>query len=399
MYQPNQLMLKKYADVLIKFALNSGKGIKKGEVVQCIVPDIAKPLLLALHESILEAGGHPMMRMIPTGTQKTFYDLANDDQLTFFPQKYIKSRVDLIDHSVGIIAEHDLHELSGIDPKKIIRSSESAKKARVWMSDKEYSGKFTWTLALYGTPAMAKEAKLTLEDYWQEIIKACFLDKDNPIEEWKRIVREQERIKKALNSLKISKLHVEGAKIDLWMTLGEKRQFVGGSGRNIPSFELFTSPDWRGTQGYIYFNQPLYRYGTLIEGVRLEFVKGKVVKATANKGEKLLQEMIKRPNADKIGEYSLTDARFSRIHKFMANTLFDENIGGKYGNTHLAVGMSYKDAFDGDPVGVPKSEWRRMGFNDSGEHCDIISTEDRVVTAVLANGKEKIIYEKGQFTV
>lgn len=399
MYQPHSEILKKYADVLVKFALNSGKGIAKGEVVQCIVPDVAKPLLLALHQSILEADGHPVLRMIPTGTQKTFFDLASDDQLTFFPKKFFKARVDLIDHSIGIIAEHDLKELKGVDPKKIMLSSESSKVAREWMSDKEYAGKFTWTLALYGTRQMAKEAKLSLEDYWKEIINACFLDKPDPIAEWKKVTSEQERVKLALNSMEIVGLHMVGKNVNLHLTMGEKRQFVGGSGRNIPSFELFTSPDWRGTEGFIAFNQPLYRYGNLIENVRLVFKKGRIVEATAKKGEALLQEMIKRPNADKIGEYSLTDARFSRIHKFMANTLFDENIGGKFGNTHIAVGMSYKDAYAGDPMKVNKSGWKKMGFNDSGEHCDIISTEDRTVTATLVNGSSKIIYTNGQFTV
>jgi aminopeptidase len=70
--------------------------------------------------------------------------------------------------------------------------------------------------------------------------------------------------------------------------IGEKRQWVGGTGRNIPSFEIFTSPDWRGTDGWIRFNQPLYAYGTLIEGVELEFKKGIIVKAMAKKNEKVL---------------------------------------------------------------------------------------------------------------
>ncbi len=399
MYQPSQKVLDKYADVLVKFALNSGKGIKKGEVVQCIVPDVAKPLIGSLQRAILEAGGHPMMRMIVTGFDKQYFDLANEDQLTFFPKKYLKARVDLIDHSVGIIAEHDLHELKSVDPKKIMKSAESKKKVREWINDKEYSGRFTWTLALYGTPAMAKEAKMSLEEYWNQIIKACFLDKADPIGEWKKINKEQERVKKALNKLAIDKLHVVAEETDLWMSMGVKRQWVGGSGRNIPSFELFTSPDWRGTEGTIYFNQPLYRYGNLISDVRLTFKKGKVVKATASKGQKLLRQMIERPDADKIGEYSLTDSRASRITKFMANTLFDENIGGRYGNTHLAVGMSYKDAYAGDPMKVKKPEWKKMGFNDSGEHCDIIATTDRTVTAVLKDGSEKVIYRDGKFVV
>ncbi len=399
MYQPSSALLKKYADVLVKFALNSGKGVKKGEVVQCIVPDVAKPMLLALQQSILKSGAHPLLRLIPTGASKPFYQLANEKQLTFFPRKYLKARVELIDHSIGIHAEHDLHELKDVDPKKIMRSAESKKKIREWIDDKEYVGKFTWTLAIYGTPAFAKEAKLTLKDYWQQIIKACFLDFDNPVSQWRKVFSEQERVKKALNSLPIDRLHVKGKNINLWLSFGKKRRWVGGSGRNIPSFEIFTSPDWRGTEGFIFFNQPLYRYGTLIKGVRLEFKKGKVVKATAKKGEKTLRTMLKRKGADKVGEFSLTDSRVSRISKFMANTLFDENIGGKFGNTHIAVGSSYKDTFAGDPKLVKKNEWKKLGYNESGEHCDVISTEDRTVTAILQNGKKIIIYKDGKFTV
>jgi aminopeptidase len=399
MYKPNELLLKKYADVLVKFALNSGKGINTGDVVQLVVPDVAKPLLLALYQSVLEAGGHPMVRLLPSGLDRVFYDHAKEFQLTFFPKEYIKSRIQTIDHSVGILAEHDLHELSGVDPSRIIKTQESQKKAREWMSDKEYAGNFTWTLALFGTSAMAAEAGLTLEAYWQEIIHACFLDYDDPISEWKRVASEQARIKRALKALPINRLHIESKGTDLWLTLGEKRKWVGGGGRNIPSFEIFTSPDWRGTTGVISFNQPLYRYGQLIKDVRLEFQKGKVVKSTASKNQALLLQMIDRPNADKVGEFSLTDARMSRITKFMANTLFDENIGNRYGNTHIAVGMSYKDAYDGDPRGIKKEEWKRLGFNDSGEHCDIVSTDDRVVTAEMHDGSFRVIFAKGIFQV
>lgn len=399
MYQPSDDLLKRYADVLVKFALNSGAGIKHGEVVQCLVPDVAKPFLLPLQQSILEAGGHPLLRMLPTGLDKPFYALATDDQLTFFPQNYLKARVALLDHSIGILAEHDLHELKDTDPAKIMKAAESKKKVREWMSDKEYAGQFTWTLALYGTPAMAKEVKMTLQEYWEQIIKACFLDYDDPIVEWRKVAREQQRIMNALNTLGINRLHVEAKGIDLWLTLGEKRKFVGGSGRNIPSFEIFTSPDWRGTKGTISFNQPLYRYGNLIEGIRLEFKNGKVVAAKAKQGQAVIEQMLKRKDADKVGEFSLTDARFSRITKFMANTLFDENIGGQFGNTHIAIGSSYKDAYAGDPRGVKKPEWKALGFNDSGEHTDMISTEDRVVTAVLTDGSKKVIYQDGKFTV
>ena len=181
--------------------------------------------------------------------------------------------------------------------------------------------------------------------------------------------------------------------------MGEKRKWAGGIGRNIPSFELFTSPDWRGTNGWIRFNQPLYRYGNLITGVELEFKDGKVVKSRAKKNGKLLKEMIKVKNADKIGEFSMTNGRISRITKFMAETLYDENVGGRYGNTHIALGASFHDCYDGDSSKVAKKRWEKLGFNDSVVHTDIISTTDRIITARLKNGKEKIIYKSGRFTL
>ena len=185
--------------------------------------------------------------------------------------------------------------------------------------------------------------------------------------------------------------------VELRLTLGERRQWVGGSGRNIPSFEIFTSPDWRGTDGWIAFNQPLYRYGNLISGIRLEFAEGRVVNATAERNEHVLREMVATENADKVGEYSLTDRRFSRITKFMAETLYDENVGGPYGNTHIALGNSYHDCYAGDPAGVERAEWERLGFNESSVHTDIVSTADRTVTATMRDGSERVIYSDGEF--
>jgi len=397
-YQPSQKILQNYAEVLINCALNSGKGIKRGEVVRIMVPDLAKPLARELQNTVLKAGGHPMLQLIPTQFDKDFFTLANDDQLTFFPQPYLKERVNLIDHQVFIIADPNPFELKDIDPQKFIKSRDAKKAYRDWLDDKESKNKFTWTIGLWGVPAKAEIVGLSLKEYWQQIIKACFLDKEDPIAEWKRIFEMQTSIKKSLNAMSIEWLDIKGPDIDLKVKIGADRIWNGGSGRNIPSFEFFTSPDWRGTEGWVKFNQPLYRYGNVISDIFLEFKDGLVVKAKAKTGNKFLQEMLKSPNADKIGEYSLTDKRMSRITHVMAETLFDENIGGPYGNTHLAVGRAYKDCYRGDPSGVSKKEWEKMGFNDSAEHTDIVSTTDRTVTATMTNGSKKVIYKKGKFT-
>ena len=276
-------------------------------------------------------------------------------------------------------------------------TSQVFKPFKEWKQEKENKSKFTWTIALYATEAMAKEAGLSLKKYWEQIIKACFLDKANPVKEWKNVYGKIGEYKNKLNDLKIDKLRITGPDVDLKINMGEKRKWVGGSGRNMPSFEIFTSPDWRGAEGWARFNQPLYSYGNIIEGIELEFKDGKVVKAKAKKNEKVLLEMIKAENADKLGEFSLTDKRFSRITKFMGETLYDENAGGPNGNFHIALGSSYHDAFDGDMSGKSKEHWQNLGFNDSAIHTDLVSTTPRTVTATLKDGTEKIIYKNGQF--
>ncbi|KKU92658.1 MAG: Thermophilic metalloprotease (M29) superfamily [Candidatus Amesbacteria bacterium GW2011_GWC1_48_10] len=398
-FTPPQAILDKYAKVLVNFALNSGKGLKKGEVVRLVVSESAKPLYIALRNQILRSGGHPLTFYQPDDVTRQYYELASPAQLKFFPQKYIRGLVNQIDHSIGIISETDKHELEGIDPTKIMAKTLSYKPQKDWLDQKENQGKFTWTLGLYGTPAMAKEAGLSLKSYWDQIIKACFLDYPDPIAKWRRVQAQNTAIRTRLNSLKIDRLHVVGPDIDLWVKIGTERKWLGGSGRNIPSFEIFISPDWRGTQGWVNFNQPLYRYGSLITGIKLQFKDGIVVKSSAAQNYPVLKAMLAIENADKIGEFSLTDKRLSRITKFMAETLFDENISGRHGNTHLALGSAYHDSYTGNPANMVKSAWTRLGFNDSVVHTDIISTTRRTVTAYLSDGTKKLIYQEGVFVV
>jgi len=153
---------------------------------------------------------------------------------------------------------------------------------------------------LYGTKAMADEVNMSLEEYRNEIVNACYLDKDDPIAEWKTTIAGIEKIKNALNTLPIETIHVEGEDADITFTLGRQRQRVGGSGRNIPSFEIFTSPDRRGTNGWMRFNQPLYSYGQVIKDVYLRFKDGLVVDFDASENKELLKEMINIPNANKV---------------------------------------------------------------------------------------------------
>jgi aminopeptidase len=325
--------------------------------------------------------------------------VGNDDQIGFFPEKYYRGIADTIDHTVRILADRDPLFLSSIDPRAIILNTRSTKPYRDWLDEKEDAGKFTWTLCLYGTEGVAAEAGMSIEEYWEQIERACFLNDPDPIATWKRVYDEMHRILHELNALPIASVHVSAPDTDITIGLGEKRQWLGGRGRNIPSFEIFTSPDWRQVEGNIRFDLPLYRYGQIIRDISLSIKNGRIVTAEAGTNETLLVEMIGQPNADKIGEFSLTDKRFSRINRFMAETLFDENFGGDHGNTHLAVGKAYHDASTLDTKTMKEEDFEKLGFNHSPEHTDIIATTDRIVTATLKDGSKKVIYEGGEFTL
>ena len=405
-YEPSQEVMDKYADVLVNFALNRGKGIKRGDVVVLNAPEAAKPLFVAARNAILRAGGHVISQYIPSDEDRyhysrDFFTLSKIHQIEFVPKKYLKGLVDDMDHLLFILADTEPHALSGTPPKKIMKRGEAMKPYKEWRRQKENKGKLSWTIALYTTGAMAHEAGLSEKAYWNQIIRACFLDEEKPKQVWKRVYREMSLYEKKLNALspKVDRLHVEGADADLWITLGENRRWLSGRGANIPSFEIFTSPDWRGTEGWIRFNQPLYRYGTRIEGVELEFKNGRVVKSRAANNQQVLRSMIATPGADKVGEFSLTDKRHSRITKFMAETLYDENVGGPQGNTHIALGSSYEDTFNGDVSKLTKAKSKALGFNDSSVHTDIVSTTKRRVTAHLRDGREQVIYENGSFVL
>ncbi len=401
-YRPSQKILANYADVLVNFALGSGKGIKKGEVVHLVVEEFAKPLYIELRKAVWKAGGHVISDYRPSNdtsfnVERDFYLFAQNHHLNFFPNHYLAGLLKQVDHTIVIVGETNLQALKNINPKKIMQRGRTFKPYMEWRNKKENAGKFTWTMALYGNEEQAKEANLGLKEYWQQIIKACFLDEKNPTQKWKSVYANLEKYRQRLNTLSIDRFHIEGPDVDLWIKQGEKRVWNGGSGRNVPSFELFTSPDWRGTNGWIKFNQPLYSYGNLIEGVELEFKNGYVVKSKARKNEKLLRQMIATEGADKVGEFSLTDRRFSHITKFMAETLYDENIGGPNGNTHIALGNSYHDCYRGNPAKVSKKTWEKLGFNNSSVHTDIVSTAPRTVTAYLKNGSVKVIYKNGEY--
>jgi len=392
--------LNKYADVLLWGLKTARKDrFKKNDIVLIRYEPPAIKLAEILHAKLLDMGMNPVARMgLTWNMELNFFKKASNRQLVFHAPGE-REFYENLNGNIYLHAPESLTHLGKIDPKKIGKVLVARKQFREILDKREEMGKFGWTLCTYPTPELAKQARLSMKSYTSQIIKACYLDRDDPVSEWKAIHKNAGMIKKWMNSMDVAYYHVRSDHVDLKIKPGKARKWVGVSGHNIPSFELFLSPDWRGTEGHYLANQPSFRSGNYVEGVRLTFEKGTAVKINARVGRDFVSKQLSMDaGANKVGEFSLTDRRFSRINKFMADTLFDENYGGRYGNCHIAVGASYSDTYDGNPAELTKGLKKKLGLNDSALHWDLVNTEKKTVDAYLTSGQKVRIYEDGMFT-
>ena len=393
--------LNRYADVLI-WALKTArtKAFHKGDIVLVRYDPAAIKLAEILQGKLLDTGMNPVLRITSTPRMDCqFFEKANNAQLVFQAPGE-KELCENLNGNIYLHAPESITHLRHIDPKRIGKTALARKPLRDILWKREEKGVFGWTLCILPTQELAKKAALSLDQYAEQVKKACYLNKQDPVLEWKAIYKKSLSVKKWMNSMDVRYYRIQSENIDLIIVPGKKRRWIGISGHNIPSFEIFLSPDWRGTEGTYYADQPSFHSGNYVEGVRLEFKKGSAVKIEAKKGKDFItKQLAMDQGAKRVGEFSLTDKRFSKINRFMANTLFDENYGGQFGNCHLAVGSSYSDTYDGDPSKLTNEKKESLGFNDSALHWDLVNTEKKTVTAHLTSGEKKVIYENGVFKV
>jgi aminopeptidase len=395
----SEKQLENYADVLW-WGLTTArrKRVRKNDIIQIRFHAGALRLAEILYRKLIERGLNPVLRLALTADMEhSFYRLSSVRQLVFLPPgKKLLARQ--LSGSIFLNAPESLTHLREAAPENIARAAVAAQPLRSLLESREARGDYSWTLCMLPTAALARHAGLSLAEYTRQVVRACFLDTTCPVSEWQRIHRRAGGIKRWLDGLAIAYLHVESATIDLMIPPGTRRRWAGISGRNIPSFELFVSPDWRGVRGIFAADQPSFRNGNQVCGVRLEFKDGRLVRAAAKEGERFLKKQLAMDaGASRVGEFSLTDRRFSKINRFMANTLFDENFGGRFGNCHLALGSSYANTYAGDSRKLSPAIKAKLGFNSSALHWDFVNTEKKRVTAVRSDGRRKVIYENGEF--
>lgn len=392
--------IERYADVMM-WGLKKARSqeYQEGDIVRIVVQSINSVILAEkLFSRVVEAGFNPVIDFYGTPTmEKNFYTFANDEQLKFIGS-WERSLFRKINGNIFIWSPESLTHLSSIDQEKIAKETLARKSLKDILWKRTEIGECAWTLCLWPTPALEEAANLTHDEYCNQVIKACYLNSTDPTATWEIFYNDAIKIRDWLTRLNTKYFHIESLNTNLRIPAGEERQWLSCDGMNIPSFEFFISPDWREVEGYYFSDIPSYKLGNRIEGVKLIFEDGVVKTAIVDEGQEFVDKFLDTDKGAKsIGEFALIDKRWSKIDKFMANVLYDENYGGPNGSSHIALGAAYAESYTGDQNKLTKSKKKKLGFNDSAIHWDLVNSEDKVVTSVAPDGTRTVIYEKGKF--
>lgn len=363
--------LNKMAEILVQYALK----LQKGDKLLIEANMCSAPLIKELYKEALKIGAFPEARITMESMKELLYKYGNHDQLTYISpiERIIFNQYDA---SLYIWGEENTKSLTNVDPQKISVNMEAQGELFSEFMKNVAEKKLKWCGTIFATQAYAQNAEMSLDEYEDFIFSACKLDTQNPVSEWEKLSKEQERLRKILNTKK--ELRFSSSTADLIMSV-EGRNWVNcdGSTGNFPDGELFTTPNRTSANGRIKFSYPAIFNGREVENVELVFKNGKVIQASAEKGENYLITMLDTDEGSRyIGEIAF--GTNYGINKFTKNILFDEKIGG---TIHLAVGAA-----------SPESG----GGNESAIHWDMIC-DMQTDGQVFADGE--LIYENGKFLI
>lgn len=367
---------KKLADILVNYSIE----VKPGDWVWLSASYLSKPLAIEVYRAVIQAGGNCTAEFggaYLSGIEEMneiFYKEASDEQLN-----WVSPARELLwgqaNAAIFLRGASNTRNLSRIDAKRQSERSAAVSSLRKTYSTRFASGDLRWVLTDFPTPAYAQEANMSLNDFEDFVYAATYADKDDPVAEWQRISNEQQRIVDWLAGKK--QITVKSKNADLTMSV-EGRTFMNSNGKlNMPDGEVFTSPVEDSVNGWVEFSYPAIRDGREVEGIRLEFKDGKVVKATAEKNEDyLITQLDTDEGARVLGEFAI--GTNYNIQQFTKSILYDEKIGGTF---HMAVGNGFEQ------VGSK---------NISSVHWDMIS-DAREDSEIAADGE--VFYKDGQFQI
>lgn len=362
--------IEKLADLLVNYSV----AIKPGEKVLIRGSAVAEPLLKQVYLKVLQAGGLPFVMTTLPGMDELLFKYGSDDQLQYIPPQ-ILSMIETVDAQIGVMAEVNTKALSNIAPSRMVLRSRANEPVMKTFLERASKGELKWTLTLFPTEAHAQDAEMSLTEYEDFVYSACMPDINDPVGFWKKISARQQKVVEWLKGKK--QVHLIGLETDLRLSIDGRKFINCDCHANVPDGEVFTGPVENSAEGHVYFSYPAIYGGREVDGVRLWFEGGKVVKATADKNEDFLINTINTDaGARYLGEFAI--GTNEGINRFTGEILFDEKIGGSF---HMALGAGYPET---------------GSSNQSAIHWDMICD--------LRQGGEiwvddELLYKDGRFTI
>lgn len=367
-------ILNTYYEKLAKVLVNYSADVKAGMSVGIHGLTVCEEAMMEVYKEVLRVGAHPLLLPSFPHSQEIFYDMATDKQLDT-PNLLVVEAYKKIDRQIQIWADVNTKGLSQIDPERLGRGQKAYSDIIKIVDERERKGEYSWVLTGFPTDARAQDAGMALHQYADFIFKAGLLDKDDPVSEWMRISEKQDRICDYLS--KTSKIRYVGLDTDITFSTKARRWINCDGHKNFPDGEVFTCPVEDSANGTIRFTYPMIYMGNEVEDVTLTFTDGVVTKATASKGQALLEKVVSLDEgSSRLGELAI--GTNYGITRFTKNMLYDEKIGG---TVHLALGRAAEPD---------------VGKNESCIHLDILK-DMRDGGKIYAD--DELVYENGKFII
>ncbi len=402
---------KRYASLIAKHGIN----VQEGQFVNISTEAYHRDFAILLAEACYEEGACLVnIDLSDPRLGRLRIQKSKEEHLSYVPEyvghKY-RELVDKTAANVKIIGPEYPDILSDLDAKRIntVRLHNHLA-VKYFYQEGIGKSKIHWTVVAAATPAWGQkifpdlQAPEAEEALWREILKICRADKENCLELWRTHNDVLQQRAKSLSKLKIKHLHFTGPGTDLKVGLSEKAIFKGGGDMsprgvefepNIPTEEVFTTPDYRVTEGCVAATRPFLINGTLIRGLKLEFKKGVITSFTADHGEDTFKEYLDSDEgAPRLGEVALVgiDSPIYKSGHIFEEILYDENAA-----CHIAIGSAYKFCLDGG-ADMSQDELASIGCNESTVHTDMMISSDKVnVSAETYSGDSIALIENGSW--
>ncbi|HRX15952.1 MAG TPA: aminopeptidase [Spirochaetota bacterium] len=310
---------------------------------------------------------------------------------------------------VRIDDTEELSVLEGVDPEKLGIIEKAMRKSKSVFYKNLLKDKICWCVVCAPGPKWADYllGNESTDGLWQLLSPILRLDHDDAVKAWSEHGERLLARRRILDEMNIKTLHFKNADTDLKIGLTSTSRWHGGPSytldkrlfiANIPTEEVFTTPDFRKTEGYVKVTRPLKVLETMVEGASFEFKDGKVVNFSAQKNEAVLRKYLAiDEGASFVGEVALVgcDSPLYTSGKVFGSILYDENAA-----SHIALGSGYPSCLSNMNSLHGDDDLKSAGCNVSLVHTDfMIGSESMRVTAVCEDGKEVVVMENGLFVI